>query len=95
MNPFNNCKTFPLSANAVAAFTGLKKSTEESVMVAATDEDISFEVETDTFEVAIAATLNQVGLFAQELSEAQAIIQSICHWKHYLTGNHFTLKNDQ
>ena len=27
--------------------------------------------------------------------EAQAIIESIRYWKHYLTGKHFSLKTDQ
>ena len=76
----------------------------------AIDEDIAFKVETDASEVAIAATLNQAGrpvaFFSRTLQgpevrlpsiekEAQAIIESIRHWKHYLTGKHFTLKTDQ
>jgi len=27
--------------------------------------------------------------------EAQAIIETVRHWKHYLTGRRFTLKTDQ
>ena len=27
--------------------------------------------------------------------EAQAIIEAVRHWKHYLTGKHFTLRTDQ
>ena len=27
--------------------------------------------------------------------EAQAIIETVRHWKHYLTGRHFSLKTDQ
>ena len=27
--------------------------------------------------------------------EAQAIVESIRHWRHFLTGRHFTLKTDQ
>ena len=60
MKPINSCKTFPLSAEAEAAFEGLKKSIEESV-VTAVDEGVPFEVESDAPEVAIAATLNQAG----------------------------------
>ena len=67
-------------------------------------------METDASEVAIAATLNSVGrpiaFFSRTLQgpevrlpsiekEAQAIIESIRHWKHYFTGKHFTLKTDQ
>ena len=107
MKPINSCKTFPLSTDAVAAFESLKKIIEESV-VTTVDESVPFEVETDASEVAIAATLNQAGrpvaFFSRILQgpeirlpsiekEAQAIIESIRHWKHYLTGKHFTLKN--
>ena len=108
ISPINSCKTFPLSADAIAAFESLKKSIEESV-VTAVDEELPFELETDASEVAIAATLNQAGrlvaffsrtLQGQEIrhssieKETQAIIESIRHWKHYLTGLHFSLKID-
>jgi len=67
-------------------------------------------VETDASEVAIATTLNQngrpVAFFSRMLQgselkhpsiekEAQAIIEAVRHWKHYLTGKHFTLRTDQ
>ena len=109
MRPINSCKTFPLSSEAIAAFESLKKSIAESV-VTARDEKIPFEVETDALEVAIAATLNQAGrpvaFFSRTLQgpelkhpsvkkEAQAIIESVCYWKYYLTGQHFLLKTDQ
>ncbi len=96
MNPINNCKTFPLSDDAIVAFNGLKKSMEESV-VTAIGEDAPFEAETDASKVAIAGTLNQAGrpvaFFSRTLQgpkvrlpsiekEAQAIIESIRHWKH-------------
>ena len=108
ISPINSCKTFPLSADAIAAFESLKKSIEESV-VTAVDEELPFEVETDASEVAIAATLNQggrpVAFFSRTLQgpeirhpsvekEAQAIIESIHYWKQYLTGRHFSLKTD-
>ena len=107
--PINSSKTFPLSTEAVAAFESLKKSIEESV-VTAIDENLPFEVETDASEVALAATLNQAGrpveFFSWTLQGpevrhpsvekgAQVIIESICYWKHYLTGKHFSLKTDQ
>ncbi|KAK3738004.1 hypothetical protein QZH41_009632 [Actinostola sp. cb2023] len=61
-------------------------------------------------EVALAATLNQngrpVAFFSHNLQgselkhasiekEAQAIIELVRHWKHFLMGRHFTLKTDQ
>ena len=57
MKTINSSKTFPLSTEAVTSFESLKKSIEESV-VTAIDENLPFEVETDTSEVALAATLN-------------------------------------
>ncbi len=109
MKPINCCKSFPLSAEAITSFNSLKKSIKESV-VTAIDEDVPFEVKTGASEVAIAGTLNQAGrpvaFFSRTLQgpetrlpsiekEAQAIIESIRHWKHYLTGKHFTLRTDQ
>ena len=74
MRPFNSCKTFPLSSEAIAAFESLKKSIAKSVMTAI-DEKIPFEVETDALEVAIAATLNQAGhpvaFFSRTLQEPE------------------------
>ena len=73
-------------------------------------ETIPFEVETDTSEVALAATLNQngkpVAFFSRTLQgselkyasiemEAQAIIEAVRHWRHFLTGRHFLLKTDE
>ena len=99
----------PLTKEAVNAFNQMKKVIEESV-VTAIDESVTFEVETDASEYAIAATLNQGGrpvtFFSRTLQgselrhhsvekEAQAIIESIRHWKHYLTSKHFILKTDQ
>ena len=61
-------------------------------------------------EFAIAATLNQAGCpvafffrtlpgsethYASVDKEVRAIIETVRHWRHYLTGKHFTLKTDQ
>ena len=109
MKPINECKTFPLPAEAVAAFNSIKESIAESV-VTAIDEDLPFEVKTDASDVALAATLNQAGrpvvFFSRTLQgseirlpstekEAMAIIESVRYWKHFLTGKHFSLKTDQ
>ena len=109
VKPLSSCKTFPLSQQAVDAFESLKKSVEKAV-VTAVDESIPFDVETDASDVALAATLNQNGrpaaFFSRTLQgselkhaavekEAQAIIEAVRHWRHFLTGRHFTLKTDQ
>jgi CTP:molybdopterin cytidylyltransferase MocA len=87
-----------MSQEAKEAFEGIKKIIAEAI-VSAIDENIPFEVETDASEVALAATLNQRGrpvafsrtLQGSELKhsavekEAQAIVESIRHWRHFLT----------
>ena len=81
MKPINSSKTFPLSTEAVAAFESLKKSIEESVLTAI-HENLSFEVETDASEVALAATLNLAGwplaFFSRTL---QGLESGICRSK--------------
>ena len=109
VKPLSGCKPFPLLQEAVEAFESLKILIEKAV-VTAIDENVPFEVETDASEVAIAATLNQngrpVAFFSRTLQgielkhaavekEAQAIIEAIRHWRHFLTGRYFTLKTDQ
>ena len=106
IKPITSCKSFPLSQEAVEAFESLKKTIEES-FVTAIDESIPFDVETD---VTLAATLSQngkpVAFFSRTLQgselkhasiekEAQAIIESVRHCEHFLTGRHFTLTTDQ
>ena len=74
------------------------------------DEDLSFTVETDASDFAIAATLNQnnkpVAFHARTLSsleqkhssvekEAYAIIEVPQKWKHLLIRKHFNLVTDQ
>ena len=107
--PITSCKSFPLSSKAEKAFEDLKSIIAKAA-VYAIDDSVLFEVETDASDVAIAATLNQKGrpvaFFSHALQEselkhsaiekeAQAIFESIRHWRHFLIGSHFTLKPDQ
>ena len=109
IKPITSHKSFPLSQKASEAFEEMKNIIAKSV-VSAIDETIPFEVETDASDVALAATLNQngrpVAFFSRTLQgselkqsavekEAQAIVESIRHWRHFLTGSHFKLKTDQ
>ena len=74
------------------------------------DENIPFTVENDASDFAISATLNQdgrpVAFHSRTLQsneqyhspvekEAQTIVKSIHHWKHFLLGRHFKLITDQ
>ena len=67
-------------------------------------------METDASEVAIAAVLSQDGCpvaffsktfqgpekcYASIEKEAQAIIEAVRHWRHYLTGRRFVIRTDQ
>ena len=105
IKPITSCKSFPLSQEAVEAFESLRKTIDES-FVTAIDECIPF----DASDVALAATHSQngkpVAFFSRTLQgselkhtsiakEAQAVIESVRHWKHFLTGRHFTLTTDQ
>ena len=109
MRPIAGCKSFPLTQQATGTFESLMK-TIENIVVTAVDESILFEVETDASEVAVAAKLNQngrpVAFFSRTLQgselknasiekEPQAIIETVRHWRHFLTGRHFILRTDQ
>ena len=100
---------FPLAAEEIISFKSLKKDIAESVVCAINEND-PFTVESDASQSAIAATLNQSGrpvaFFSRTLrgaelkyssveKEAQAIIESVRHWRNLLTGRHFTLVTDQ
>lgn len=109
IRPLSQTTSFPLSTEAVAAFNSLKDDLKECVM-GAIDINIPFVLETDASNHTLAGVLSQSGrpvaffsrtLNASELKnpavekEAQAIIESVRHWRHFLTGVHFTIKTDQ
>ena len=97
IKPITSHKGFPLSQEAEKAFEEIKTIIAKAV-VSTIDETIPFEVETDASDVALAATLNQNGrpveFFSRTLQgselkhsavekEAQAIVESIRHWRHF------------
>ncbi|XP_059819975.1 uncharacterized protein LOC132391153 [Hypanus sabinus] len=107
--PLVKSTTFPLSAEACTAFSRIKGDIAKATMHAV-DETIPFQVESDTSDFTLAATLNQEGrpvaffsctLQGSEIrhsvmeKEAQAIVEAIRHWRHYLAGKKFTLLTDQ
>ena len=109
IQPLATVSSVPISMEAKTAFETPKKDIEQSV-VCAIDKHVPFEFETDASEFTITATLNQNGhplaFFSRSLQgaeirhasiekDAQAIIETIRYWKHYLTGRHFSIKTDQ
>ena len=100
---------FPLTQEAIEVFQSLKEEIENAAL-GVIDEDKPFVLETDASDIALAATLNQEGkpvaffsrtLHGSELGhppvekEANAIIESIRYWRHFLTGKQFSLVTDQ
>ncbi|XP_054259839.1 uncharacterized protein LOC128984533 [Macrosteles quadrilineatus] len=101
--------TFPLSKAGLQSFETIKSEIIRSV-VSCIDPEAQFIVETDASESTIAATLTQsyrpVAFFSRILSpaehrhssvekEAQAIVEALRKWRHYLVGKHFKLITDQ
>ncbi|XP_059827450.1 uncharacterized protein LOC132395170 [Hypanus sabinus] len=107
--PLVKSTSFPLSAEACAAFNCIKADIAKATMHAV-DETAPFQVECDASDFALAATLNQEGrpvaFFSRTLQgseirhsavekEAQAIVEAVRHWRHYLAGKRFTVLTDQ
>ena len=102
-------RIFPLPEEAVDAFENLKKEIQKALVVTI-EPGVAVVVETDASDIAIAASLNQngrpVAFFSRTLShterkhsavekEAQAIVEALKKWRHFLIGNHFILVTDQ
>ena len=109
IRPLTQLRGFPLTGEAKSAFYQLRQDIEQSVL-ASIDEDRPFQLETDASDAAIAGVLSQgerpVAFFSRTLhaselkqpsveKEALAIIESVRHWRHFLTGTHFSLRTDQ
>ena len=107
--PLIHVKSFPLGNSAKIAFEELK-SVVASAVVQAVDHSLPFELECDASDFALSGVLNQngrpVAFFSRTLhgpelkwpsveKEACAIVESVQHWRHYLTGHRFTLRTDQ
>ena len=107
--PLSSNTTFPLLPDALTTFNSLKEEIANAILVTV-DKDKQLEVETDASDYAIGATSNQAGrpvaFFSRTLKkseqnyssiekEAQAIVEAISKWRHYLQGRHFKLITDQ
>lgn len=109
IRPLVQSKAFPLEADAIRAFSELKKELVAAALQPI-DENLPFTVETDASDFAISATLNQnnrpVAFHARTLrtnemshhsveKEAYAVIDAVRKWSHLLLGKTFTLVTDQ
>lgn len=109
IHPLTSSKQFPLPPDAIDAFEYLKSEVAKACMTPISD-DAPFVVETDASDVAIGAILSQndkpVAFFSRTLSgserrhssiekEAQALVEALRHWRHYLIARHFTVITDQ
>ena len=106
----NKCPARDVTCNKCLKKGHFAKVCRSTVSTSACANRPTIASETDASESAIAATLNQAGrpvaFFSRTLQgsetrhasvekEAQAIIETVRHWRHYLTGKHFILKTDQ
>ena len=73
IRPLATLSSFPISMEAKTAFETLKKDIEKSV-VCTIDEHVSFEVETDASEFAIAATREDYTIYYRNLNTFVAVI---------------------
>lgn len=109
IRPIVECNTFPMSENAISAFSKLKQEISQASL-SAIDDKAPFVVETDASAGAIAASLTQdgrpVAFFSRSLSpsekyhsaverEACAVVEALRKWRHFLVGRHFQLITDQ
>jgi len=107
--PLQSTSTFPLGNEALEAFKTLK-SDQIHASLGVIRDDLSFEVETDASDYAIAAILSQGGRPVAYMSrslnkceqkysavekEASAIIEATRKWSQFLKGRHFTFVTDQ
>ena len=109
IRPLVESATFPLSSEAIEAFSVIKEDIARSV-IKVVDTEVPFVLETDASDKAIAGTLLQLGrpvaFYSRSLSqsecghhivekEAYAIVECVRKWKHFLAGRHFTILTDQ
>lgn len=109
IQPLLQANTFPLNYSAAQSFEALKAEICRA-SVAAFDEDLPLQVETDASATSLAATLSQIGrpvaFFSRTLTpsekrqpaierEATAIIEAVRKWRLFLLGRHFTIITDQ
>ena len=109
IRPLTSIAEFPLTNEAVKAFTGIKHDIAAASLSCPNDSDMII-IETDASDVALSASLNQngrpVAFFSRTLQqheqkhpaiekEAAAIIEACRKWKHYLSGRRFQLITDQ
>jgi len=100
VKPLIHSTSFPLRDEALSSFQALKKKLAE-VSLGVMNEDIPFVVETDTSDIAVSATLNQiarhVAFYSRSLNkselnlssvgkEATAIVEAVRKWSHLLTA---------